>query len=167
MSGGNAAAFGALEQLTGHVGALGHEKFLGELKTRLGAQARKELIDGFEHGRDPYGNTWAPLRLRRGQPLRDRGLLQNSYSPQPSADGFQLGTSVRYARTHQYGAVVRPVAGKVLRFRVPGIGFRSLREAVVPARQMVPEMGTGGVGAIWGDALNREANKTMREQMGL
>lgn len=34
----------------------------------------------FRKSQDPYGNTWAEIKHRKGQPLLDTGMLRNSIS---------------------------------------------------------------------------------------
>lgn len=51
----------------------------GEALDRVGSALVTLLDLQFREGRDPYGNPWAPLTSRRGQPLRDTGQhLQNT-----------------------------------------------------------------------------------------
>lgn len=47
---------------------------------------------------------WAPLKYRKGQPLRDTGRLMNSISGQVVGDKGLVTTNVVYAGTHNYGA---------------------------------------------------------------
>lgn len=47
---------------------------------------------------------WAPLKYRKGQPLRDKGMLANSISGQVSNGKGYVTTNVEYAGTHNYGA---------------------------------------------------------------
>jgi phage gpG-like protein len=161
----NDAANGALQVLIRDIDGLRTTQFRSDMSAATGAAAHKKLIDGFVKQQDPYGNPWPPLRIRRGQALRDTARMQNSFSSQPTPRGFSLASSVQYVRTHQRGAVIVPRAGTTLKFRAGG-RFYTLRRAVIPKRQMVPEANTGGVGPIWGEAINREADAVMRAHMG-
>ena len=71
----------------------------------------------FTEQRDPWGQAWdrlsgVTLARRRQGPrptsstsiLRDTGLLANSFSAQATADSVEVGTSLVYAATHQFGA---------------------------------------------------------------
>lgn len=66
----------------------------------------------FRDQADPWGRTWAPLSpvtvaRRRGsgaKALLDTGRLRNSITHKADADTVTVGTNVRYAPTHQFGA---------------------------------------------------------------
>jgi phage virion morphogenesis protein len=104
----------------------------------LGRVLANRIRLGFRMGRSPWGVPWAPLKLRAGQPLRDTGRLQRSITHQVQADSVLVGTNVRYARTHQHGAKIKPVKGKFLRF--PGPGGRPIfsKGVQIPARPFMP-----------------------------
>jgi phage virion morphogenesis protein len=68
---------------------------------------------GFVDGTDPWGRKWSPLSAltasRRkggngGQPLMDTGRLRGSITYKATKDGVVIGTNVKYATTHQFGA---------------------------------------------------------------
>ncbi|MBW1666717.1 MAG: phage virion morphogenesis protein [Deltaproteobacteria bacterium] len=46
----------------------------------------------------------------------------------------RIGTNVLYARIHEKGGVITPKRAKVLRFQIPGVGWRSAKRVVMPAR---------------------------------
>lgn len=116
-------------------------KALGALGNALANRVRM----GFRLGRDPWGNPWKPLnpKFRTGQPLRDTGRLQRSITSQAQGDAVVVGTNVRYARTHQYGATIVPKSAQVLAFPVKaaGGGMAFLKKATVPARPFMPMAG--------------------------
>ncbi|SDO04142.1 phage virion morphogenesis (putative tail completion) protein [Desulfonauticus submarinus] len=66
----------------------------------------------FRFERDPKGNRWPDLRKttkknRRGESyhiLRDSGRLKDSFTKEVSKNRVMVGTSVKYAKTHQFGA---------------------------------------------------------------
>ncbi len=71
------------------------------------ARWMSRVLIGFNTGVSPYGDPWAPIHHRDGQPLRDTGRLRNSL-PASAASGddyVQLGTNVEYAPRHQFGFV--------------------------------------------------------------
>lgn len=72
------------------------------LLQKAGAIVRESVRTNFAAGGRP--NKWAPLKTRAGQPLRDRGILQNSITSKVSGDRVYVGTSVKYAAVHQFGA---------------------------------------------------------------
>lgn len=120
--------------------------------SRVVAEAALEQIAvSFAGEKDPWDRPW-PKSLRAelegGQTLSDTGRLRRSFTYQASPRGFVVGTNVRYAATHQYGATIRPKRAKYLRFRLPG-GSRprkggrgrwvQVKQVVIPARPFVPE----------------------------
>ncbi len=151
-----------------------------------GAAAMKQLNDEFNKSRNPYGIAWKPLShpsKRRGgssaKPLVDRGILKNSYSAQPTSDGFEVSTRTEYAAAHQYGAQIAPHTrlNRALVFDKHGrfantrtkagrakivsawMGHATYANGItVPRRQMVPEPDTGGMGDLWGTAVNKASD---------
>lgn len=92
----------------------------------------------FKLGIDPWGTPWAKLRFRKGKPLRDKGTLRASFSAKADATGVTVGTKLKYAPTHQFGAEIVPKNGKFLVF--PGPGGRKIfaKKVNVPARPFLP-----------------------------
>ena len=111
-----------------------------EVFGRVGAAVLSKVQLGFKTGTDPWGNAWAPLKLRKGQPLRDTGRLNRSIRSKPDADGVTIGTNLIYARVHQYGATIVPVKAKRLAFQGPA-GPIFAKKVVVPARPYLPLKG--------------------------
>lgn len=124
-----------------------------ELQKLLGQDAIREAQEGVRKSRDPYGNEWAPITSRNGQPLRKTGNnIQRGWTAGgETPDKFVFGSRFKYLATHQYGAVIKPKPGNLrgrLRFRMHG-KFVSARQVTIPRRQLVPEMDTGGLGDKW------------------
>lgn len=92
----------------------------------------------FKMGVDPWGNPWAALKMRKGQPLRDTGRLQRSITSRADAEGVTVGTNVFYAPTHQFGATITPKKAKRLVFPGPGGNLIFAKKVVVPARPFMP-----------------------------
>lgn len=93
----------------------------------------------FETGTGPDRKPWKPsirAQRSRGQTLIDRGLLRESVVRQPvvSGNSVTLSSNLRYAAVHEFGATIRPVRAKALRFALPGGGFATVKKAVIPAR---------------------------------
>jgi phage gpG-like protein len=153
--------------------------FTKQLRALTSAAGRRSIVNalaeeaiaqtqlGFAESRDPYGRSWEPLKLRvGGKPLLDRGRLRASIAKEVSASGFRLGSNLIYARVHQYGATIRPVRAKALRFR--GVSYRGGRrkyskwifakKVVIPRRQYIPE---GRLGPIWSKAFAQAARRAM------
>lgn len=149
----------------------GLSTFVEEGKRRLGEEGIRQIQDSFEKSRDPYDRAWKPSR-GGGMTLVDTARLRSSFSSQPTAIGFQIGTPVKYAAIHQYGGVIRPKKpGGVLVFspgkgpaRRKGPGSRKVfaRSVTIPRRQMVPE---GQLGVNWTDGFIRESEAIMRERL--
>lgn len=57
----------------------------------------------FRKSQDPYGNTWAEIKHRNGQPLIDTGMLRNSIFGEVRGLSIVLGSPLEYADTHQDG----------------------------------------------------------------
>ncbi len=116
--------------------------------------ARVQL--GFRSGRAPGGMPWAPLKTRSGQPLRDTRRLQNSMqfrvdATAPGTARLVLGTNVFYAPFHQFGAIIKPVKAKLLRFRIEGGRVVYTKGPVVlPARPFLP---TDSLPPAWREAI--------------
>lgn len=121
-----------------------------KIKQHAAIEARRQIRRTFVEGRDPYGTPWAPLKLRKGKPLRLSGLLSTFVVTQ-SGDGFVVQATAPYVATHQYGATIVPKRAKWLTFSVDGTWYR-LKKAVIPKRQMIPE---GTWGSIWTEAMTR------------
>lgn len=94
---------------------------------------------GFKLGIDPWGSPWLALKLRKGQPLRDTGILQRSIVSRADADGVTVGTKqMPRAAVHQYGATIVPKKAKRLVFPGPGGKLIFAKKVVVPARPFLP-----------------------------
>lgn len=110
---------------------------LSPLMERIGAYGEESTVHRFETETGPDGERWEPsIRARRsgGQTLTDKGLLKGSIGWRADRDSAEWGTNLIYARTHQEGATIRAKGGARLGFTIPGIGFRSPHEVVIPAR---------------------------------
>lgn len=94
----------------------------------------------FKLGTDPYGQPWAPLKYRKGQPLRDTGRLNRSITSVADSNGVTIGTNVVYARAHQRGKSkpetrrITQAFGKPLKFPV----IVNVPNPNVPARRFMP-----------------------------
>jgi phage gpG-like protein len=82
------------------------------------------LEERFATATDPKGRPWKPslrAQLEGGQTLSDTGRLRRSFSVQAAGPwGFTIGTNVRYAAPHQFGATITPKRARYLRFRLAG-----------------------------------------------
>lgn len=128
----------------------------------IGRQVKTHVQLGFVQGVDPYGRPWAPLKVRRGQPLRDTGRLMNSIDYALEADAVEVGTNVRYAPTHQFGALIAARNAPWLVFRVPG-GFARKKRVTIPARPFLP---TTGLPEAWREDIASILNDYLRDAWG-
>lgn len=115
----------------------------------IGAVVTENVRLGFDQSEDPYGRPWKTVRRAGGQPLRDTGLLANSFTYEVRGDAVAVGSSrtVTYdgrshnlADIHQFGRTIRPVNAKALRFEVNG-QFVTALKTTIPARPMLPADG--------------------------
>ena len=128
--------FGALGELEKKLRALATSSVRTDCVKNLAEEYRTFMLECFEEGRSPYGQTWAPLKFRhsvggRGQkPLNGTGLMKGAATPINITDsGFRVQVGRKYATTHQYGATIVPRNAKALRFRgglVGSIGGKQL-----------------------------------------
>lgn len=149
--------------------------FRQQLLRVLGATLRAEVVRGFSLSQNPYGEAWRPLTSRTGKPLLDTGAhLRNRFSTQPTGDGVRLSNNFIGVRVHNFGAVIKPVRAKALRFRTRGAAskgdprgkwnaFQFRQKVVIPQRQMVPDV-ERGLGPRFGKALNAAADAFIRPQ---
>lgn len=73
-----------------------------------------------------------------GQPLRDTGRLNRSIVSQSDADGVTVGTNVKYARVHQFGATIKPRKKPFLVFPGPSGQMIFAKRVTIPARPFMP-----------------------------
>lgn len=61
----------------------------------------------FQRSIDPYGQSWARITHRQGQPLLDTGRLRNSVKHNVRGTNLELASNLVYADNHQYGITVK------------------------------------------------------------
>ena len=174
----NAEATRRAQQLARGLQQIGSARGRTTLQKRLGETAITQAALGVRQGRDPYGKAWKPLTSRTGRPLRKTGNnIQRSWTAGgETPDNFVFGSRFAYLATHQYGAIIKPVHAKMLRFRVEvarRVSWRNGRARIggavnqvvyalqveIPRRQLVPEQNTGGIGPIWLKAFERTVSR--------
>ncbi len=177
--------FTALSDLRSKLASIADGSFKRTLSVRLGAEAVKLVSDGFREQRNPYGKDWKPsgrALTESGQTLRDKGRLLTSLNAQPTTEGFEIGTDVKYAAIHQYGGVIRRKSG-LLAFNKKG-RFISKRKAAslkrgaiairrhdayeirIPQRQFIPMESTGGLGWRFDTAFKHETKIAILDHFG-
>ncbi|WCT72058.1 phage virion morphogenesis protein [Sphingomonas naphthae] len=111
---------------------------LSPLMDAIGLAMEGSTLQRFEDERGPDGSRWTPSRRVEqfgGKTLTLSARLKQSVSYIALADSVRVGTNVIYAGVHQHGATIVGRNGP-LRFKLPGIGFRSARQVIIPARPM-------------------------------
>lgn len=83
------------------------------LNEHLARESIKLVHLGFRQQVAPDGTPWAPLKRKRGRQgkkkrsdviLQDTRILRNSFTMRrATADGFIVGSSLKYAQYHQWG----------------------------------------------------------------
>lgn len=127
------------------------------LMHRIGRTMKSDTQMNFRQGISPTGEKWAPLKIRKGQPLRDTGRLQNSIQFRSNDEEVVIGTNVKYAPTHQFGAVIRPKNGKRLRF-IGSNGPVFAKQVTIPARPFI------GLAQRQVNKINRQITRWVEEQ---
>lgn len=131
---GLTGALSALERLAGRF------ENLHPLMDQIGAYGEESTVHRFETGVDPQGQAWPEsYRAKRegGKTLDDSSRLKGSISHLATADSAEWGTNVIYAGVHQFGRTIRPKDGGRLNFNIPGLGWRSAAEVVMPKREFL------------------------------
>jgi phage gpG-like protein len=97
---------------------------------------------GFRGSMSPHGMPWLPLKTRVGKPLLDTGRLRRSILYVADNAGVEIGTNLKYAPVHQFGATIIPKNGPFLAFKVfkatAGEHFVLAKKVTVPARPFMP-----------------------------
>lgn len=167
--------------------SLGDPPFRATLGQLCAAAALKLVADEFRGSHAPDGTPWKDLESRKGKPLLDTGRLRASFSVEPTADGFRIGSAVGYAGYHQRGTRPRTVAARVARQNARGRFISSKARGVsrktfegtetrggylvrigahmnrgIPARPMLPG---GELPASWRDVFAREISRATRARL--
>jgi phage gpG-like protein len=153
----------ALQQLRQRLGKVRSAEFRKRISNVVGHEALSLVLEGFAASKDPYGVRWAPLKVRQGQPLLDKGLLRNSINVRAVALGFELATDNVGAKLHQHGGTVRPKNARALSFMV---GNRRVfaKSVTIPARPFFPD--ARGLPRRWAAAFRAIASDFISSTMG-
>ncbi|MFP4137479.1 MAG: phage virion morphogenesis protein [Halomonas sp.] len=125
----------------------------------IGRRMQTRIKMCFRTSTSPYGEHWPSPVLRQGAPLRDTGRLMGSIDYLADAEQVQIGTNVRYAPTHQYGATIRPKNVRWLKFADAQGGAIFAKEVTIPQRRFLPDEGLpeswqASVSEVIGEHLN-------------
>lgn len=130
-----------------------------DLMERVGRGMKADVDMNFRRGHGPDGGPWAPLKVRKGQPLRDTGRLQRSITWQADATRVVIGTNLLYARLQQFGGTIKPNKGKYLVFPAGKGKMAFARSVTIPARPFI------GIGKRQVDLINRIAYEWIDEKL--
>jgi len=92
-----------------------------------------------QHFRNSQGedNKWKALEYRSGKPLQITGALQQSIAEAVHSDNtVEIGTNLKYARVHNFGATIKPVKKEYLTFKI-GDSYRKCKQVVIPQREFM------------------------------
>jgi phage virion morphogenesis protein len=106
----------------------------------VGNILKNSIEDSFPAQKSPFGAPWKPsyrVATTGGHTLVKSGTLSSTWNIRANATSVTVGTNVPYAAIHQFGGVIRPKNGKILRFKGSG-GWVSKKEVVMPARPFLP-----------------------------
>jgi phage gpG-like protein len=170
------------------------EAALARTAEAMADEALNLINEGFQGETDPYGKPWAPLVLRSGKILQDRGGMAASWHrSRANKFGFRVRSGKTYASFHQDGTgiygpkkqPIRPVSGKALAFKFQSatlaFGKRGKRlkrskaimsQVVVrsvkgaPARKMVPDAGKP-LPLHWKQRLVRKGKTALKVHFGV
>jgi phage gpG-like protein len=112
------------------------------LHAAIGATVATLIGLGFRQSTSPYGSRWKPLKIRRGQPLVDKGQLRSSITYRADNAGVTIGTNKIQARVHQFGATIVPKNAAFLAWRANGQSFFA-KSVTIPARPFLPILPSG------------------------
>ena len=112
------------------------------LHAAIGATLANLVRLGFRNSTSPYGARWKPLKIRRGQPLVDKGQLRSSITFRADKGGVTVGTNKLQAKVQQFGATIVPVNATFLSWQANGQRFFA-KKVVIPARPFLPLLPNG------------------------
>lgn len=110
-----------MSPLMDRIGAYGEESSRYRFESQIGADGKR-----FE----PSGR----VKAEGGQTLKKSGIYEASITNNPGRDFAEWGTNWPFAHVHQEGMTIRSKGDGPMRFNIPGLGFRSAHEVVIPAR---------------------------------
>lgn len=95
------------------------------INSTIAESLRTSTLDRFKESRDPAGKKWkTSIRAASegGKTLVQTAQLRNSIRSKADESGAAIGTNVKHAATHQFGAqrTIRAKSKKGLRFNVGG-----------------------------------------------
>jgi len=105
---------------------------------QMGGVGLRSIAKTFAAGGRPQ--KWKPsIRASKtgGKTLLKTARLLRSITFSVGTRMITWGTSVKYARIQHLGGVIKPKSGKALKINIPGVGWRSLKQVKIPAREFL------------------------------
>jgi phage gpG-like protein len=119
----------------------------------IGVAMAADVRRRFQTGTDPAGRPWTPLRYPRprggSKPLLDTGVLRNSITHRPEADGASVGTAIPYAPLMHFGGKVVPKRAKYLTIPLTKEAARAGSPRAMRNLEFVPKKARGGKVRGW------------------
>lgn len=124
------------------------EKTVGDSTVITQAIQAEMTTDVQFHFEKEEGETGAPWKKSRraieqsGRSLQDTGALRNSIIARTANSirevtkkSATIGTNLKYARIHNEGGVIKPKTKPWLKFQIPGVGWRTVKQVTIPKRE--------------------------------
>ena len=127
----DAAGRSGLERLVGRLA----EK--SPLMARLAGYLEASTRQRWSTQQGPDGHPWKPsirARVTGGLTLKLSGQLLDSISSAHTDETAEVGTNKIYGPMMHFGGEVSAKSGGTLKFRIPGVGWRSPRQVKIPGR---------------------------------
>jgi len=99
-----------------------------------------KVKDNFDKEQSPDGVKWLPsirTRLVGGKILYQSGKLKNSIYVKVNGQSIQIGSDLHYAKTHQFGATIRPKYKPLLKFKLANGKWISKKQVIIPQRRFL------------------------------
>ncbi|MDI3480793.1 MAG: hypothetical protein PWQ97_448 [Tepidanaerobacteraceae bacterium] len=110
-----------------------------DLHKEIGEYVVSSTQQRFRAGKSPSGEKWPKsirAKIDRGQTLRDTKRLQNSITSKAGYDKVEIGTNVKYAAVHQFGATIKPKRKNYLKFKI-GKRWAQKKKVDIPKREFL------------------------------
>jgi phage gpG-like protein len=143
-----------LQDFRNRLAVIAEPAFRTETNKLIGLALERLALQEFKDSRDPYGNAWKPVgrlskRLsrgrsgprRRGTPLVKTGALRASHVSGATDSTVSVGFADPVAIFHQKGT------------------------PTIPKRQILPEVGTGGLPISWVNEIRRVHAACVRRRL--
>lgn len=115
----------------------------GSRKAELFDEIGAALVTGaslrFVDQVSPDGTPWKQsvrASQQGGDTMRNTGRLMSSLSHNVFGDAVEYGTNLEYAHVLHFGAVIKPVNGNYLTFKIGAIWAR-VKQVVLPSREFL------------------------------